>query len=89
MTHMGKKDKLINKLKSNPKDFTIEELDTLMRLCNCEIDNAGRTSGSRKKYVHIGDRHKLIIHTPHPQNIIKKYVIDRVIEYLQSEGEIE
>lgn len=39
--------KLINKLRSKPKDFTFDELETLLDLLGFTKSNKGRTSGSR------------------------------------------
>ena len=48
---MGQKEKLIKRLKSKPKDFTFAELETLLRYLSYELDNKGRTSGSRVMFV--------------------------------------
>lgn len=44
---MGKKEKLIARLRSVPKDFTFEEGRTLLGLLDFEMSNKGKTSGSR------------------------------------------
>ena len=48
---MGKKEKLIERLKSRPKDFTFEEMQTLLILLGFEMSNKGRTSDSRVKFM--------------------------------------
>jgi hypothetical protein len=40
---MGKKEKLIERLKSNPRDFTFEEMQTLLTYLGFELSNKGRT----------------------------------------------
>ncbi len=40
---MGKKEKLIEKLKSNPKDFTFEEMETLLTALGFVRFNKGKT----------------------------------------------
>ena len=81
---MGTKEKLIDRLKSKPKDFTFEELYTLLRLLGYRLDNAGKTSGSTIRFVR-GSR-PIRFHKPHPRNILKRYVIEYVIEELEKEG---
>ena len=44
---MGKKDKLIKRLKSRPKDFTFDEAETLLKYFDFAYSNKGKTSGSR------------------------------------------
>lgn len=48
---MGKKEKLIAKLKSNPKDFTFDEMKTLLEALGFVMSNKGKTSGSRVKFM--------------------------------------
>ena len=44
---MGQKEKLIQKLKSKPKDMTFEEVETLLKYLSYTRSDKGRTSGSR------------------------------------------
>ena len=82
---MGKKDKLIKRLKSKPKDFTFEEAESLLKYLNYERSDKGKTSGSRvcfksEKYTPI------MLHKPHPQKELKEYQIKDLIEKLETEG---
>ena len=47
---MGKKEKLIARLKSVPKDFTFDEMKNLLELLDFKMSNKGRTSGSRVQF---------------------------------------
>lgn len=87
---MSQKDDLIQRLMSRPKDFELRELERLMSLCNCKKSNAGRTSGSAMKYTHAADGKMSVFsfHRPHPENIIKRYIIDAAIDFLKEIGEI-
>ena len=49
--HLVKKEKLLARLKSNPKDFTFEEMETLLTTLGFEKSNKGKTSGSRVKFM--------------------------------------
>ena len=44
---MGQKEKLIQRLKSRPKDFTFQEAETLLGYLDYKRSNKGKTSGSR------------------------------------------
>ena len=48
---MGKKDKLIAKIKSNPKDFTFDEAESLLGYLSFHKINKGKTSGSRVMFT--------------------------------------
>lgn len=81
---MGKLEKLIERLKSNPKDFTFEEMNTLLCALGFEISNKGKTSGSRVKF--FKDNICIILHKPHPRKELLAYQIKQVIEALSEEG---
>ena len=80
---MGKKEKLIARLKSNPKDFTFEELETLLIALGFEKSNKGKTSGSRVKFMK--DDIPIILHKPHPRKELLAYQIKQIIEILEKE----
>lgn len=86
---MPKKKELLNKLfsKPYPKNFTIRELDILMRKCDCEKFNGGR--GSSIGYIHNKTKRILQFDGPHPGNELYKYQIDKVKQYIEAidEGE--
>ena len=79
---MSKIDKLIKKFKSNPKDFTWEELKKVLAHYGfSEIKRKGKTGGSRRKFV--DDNQTVIsLHEPHPDKIIKSYLIKQIREQL-------
>lgn len=49
---MGQKEKLIARLRTRPRDFTLEEMERLLGYLGFERDNKGKTSGSRVRFVH-------------------------------------
>ena len=83
---MGKLEKLISKLKSKPKDFTYNELKTLLRGLGYEEFNKGKTSGSRVCFVHADDKHIIRLHKPHPGNILKRYQVNEIFDELKRKG---
>lgn len=82
---MSKKDKLIARLLGFPSDFTWEEAVRLLKQCNfSQLNN----DGSRRKFRHTSGA-KILIHEPHPGNIIKRYALEHIVDALRNTGEIE
>jgi hypothetical protein len=78
---MSKIEKLMIRFLSSPKDFTYNELYTLL-LSFGYVEVQG--SGSRICFSK-GD-HKIKLHKPHPGNILKNYQLDLIIEALTAKG---
>ena len=79
---MSKKEKLIARILTLPKDFTYEEMKTLLRYLGFEEDNKGATSGSRVQF--IKDEHTILLHKPHPSNQLKPYQVKNVVIELRN-----
>jgi hypothetical protein len=78
---MSKIDKLTIRLLSSPKDFTYNELKTLLISFGYnEVQGAG------SRICFSKDNHKIKLHKPHPGNILKAYQLDLVIEELVTKG---
>ena len=85
MRVMGQKEKLIQRLKSWPKDFTFEEAETLLNYLSYVRSNKGRTSGSRVMFV--SDEHApILLHKPHPRKELLTYQVKQLLEVLEQEG---
>lgn len=82
---MGQKEKLIEKLKSKPKNMTFDELETLLGYLGYTCFNKGRTSGSRVMFVSEGHP-PIMLHKPHPRKELLAYQIKQVVELLEQEG---
>ena len=85
---MSKHDKLIKKLKTKPKDFTYNELKTLLIGLGYKELSKGKTSGSRIAFLHQKTKHLIRLHKPHPKNILKMYQINLILDELRNTGEI-
>lgn len=82
---MGKKEKLIKRLKSKPKDFTFAEVETLLNLLDYVRSDKGRTRGSR--VIFMSKTHPpILLHKPHPRKEIPQYQIKQLLELLEQEG---
>lgn len=85
---MPKKADLIEKLtrKPMPKNFTKQDLDALMKKCNCTKFPGGRGSGIA--YVHEETKKTLQFDEPHPGKELYAYQIKKVIKFLVDINEI-
>jgi len=81
---VSKKEKLMERLQSNPKDFTFDEVRNVLDGLGFKMSNKGKTSGSRVEFVK--DKISIILHKPHPQKELKEYVIKEIVERLKKEN---
>ena len=86
---MGKKEDLIQKIqkKPAPTNFTVRELDLLMKKCGCEKFEGGRGSGIG--YYHKETKRIVQFDGPHPGKELYRYQIKMIINFLKEVGEIE
>ena len=80
---MSTKEKLINKIKSLPKDFTYQELSQLLGLLGFNEFTKGKTSGSRIGFTN--GRIKILLHKPHGSNPIGYKTLSDIVEFLERE----
>lgn len=76
--------KKLDRLLERPKDYTWDELVSLLRSYGYALKNA---SGSRRKFID-SDKRKILLHEPHPENTLKAYVIENVIAALEEHGKL-
>ena len=81
---MSKKEKLIKRLKSKPKDFSFDEMESLLTSLGFYKSNKGKTSGSRVLFERDGL--SIDLHKPHPQKELPGYQINKILRLLESEG---
>lgn len=86
---VGRKEKLIQKLfnKPFPKNFTKQDLDSLLSKCNCKKYSGGR--GSSIAYYHVGTSRILQFDEPHPGNELKIYQVKATRKFLEDIGEVK
>lgn len=84
---MSKQEKLMIRFLSVPSDFTWDELKKVLMVLGYSEIAKGKTAGSRKKFI---DKEKniILLHKPHPSNIVKKYAIKQTIENLVEKGKL-
>lgn len=82
---MSKFQKTLDKFLNLKVSFTFQDLEYLLGKLNYEQKKLGKTSGSRKAYVHKENNHIIRIHKPHPGNELKRYVRIYLIDELKKQ----
>ena len=85
MTIMGTKEKLRERFIRMPSDFTFDEMLRLLEGYGYEKGDKGKTSGSRVIFKN-GDKRPIMLHKPHPGNIVKAYAMRQVYDVLKEAG---
>ena len=85
---MSSKDKLIERFKRLPTDFTFDELQRLLEGFGYVRSDKRRTSGSRVIFKNE-DGHPIMLHKPHPGNVVKAYASKQVYDELKESGLIK
>jgi hypothetical protein len=80
---MGQHEKLLERLRSRPKDFRWAELKTLLSGFGYKEEMG---SGSRRKFFNPHTGVSISLHQPHPRNELKAYQVKDVLEHLKQEG---
>jgi len=81
---MGRKDKLLLRFLSLPKDFTFNETVRLLNDFGFREVGTGKTGGSRVRFKNEDFPMNIIkFHKPHPESTVKSYVLANIKEILE------
>ena len=82
----GRLEKDKARLRSVPADYTFTEAKSLLISLGYAEYNKGKSSGSRVMFVRDGI--KILLHKPHPGNVMKQYAVRQLKDQLESTGEL-
>ena len=85
---MVTKEKLVERFKGLPTDFTFQEVERLLKQFEYERWDKGKTSGARVIFSNAGHR-PIMLHKPHPENTMKVYAMKQLLNDLVEAGYIE
>lgn len=85
---MSKIDKAKERLCSRPKDYTYSEARYLLSQLGFDEFNKGKTSGSRVKFYRVSDQRIILLHKPHPGDVMSIGAIRDLATSLEEMGEI-
>lgn len=82
---MGKIDTLLEKLcvKPTPANFRYSDLRTIMAHFGYMESNKGATSGSRVKFYNPETKAAIMLHKPHPGDVMVKASVNSVVIFLK------
>ena len=84
---MSKLDKAIQRLKSKPKNYTYSEARQLLGQLGFNEYNKGKTSGSRVKFFRPRDNTIILLHKPHPGDIMSPSATRDLHDTLKNKGD--
>lgn len=84
-TTVARKDKLIARLLTKPKDFSWSEACTVMIGSGFALTNRG---GSKRLFTHVETKLKVSLHEPHSRPHLLWYELDYLIDGLKESGQI-
>ena len=85
---MSKFEKAKERIKSKPKDYTYSEARSLLEQLGFNESNKGKTSGSRVKFFREVDEAIIMLHKPHPGDVMKAGAVKYLVDYLEDLGEL-
>ena len=83
---MSRHTKLLKRFLAKPRDFTYDELFTLLSGFGYKEVKTGKTAGSRVAFFNEESQNMIRLHRPHPGNTLKRYQIDDVERELRRKG---
>lgn len=86
---MSTKEKLIERFRELPKNFTFEETVKLLSIFGYKKHNKGATSGSRIRFKNAETGLYIDLHKPHPGSIMKEWMMKTIYQHLKSNGLIK
>ncbi len=86
---MSGKDKLVERFRRLPKDFTFEETVSMLSAFGYTVHNKGATSGSRIRFKNERTEDYIDLHRPHPGSIMKEWMMREIYRHLKGKGLIK
>ena len=80
---MSRKEKLLKRFLDLPKDFTYNEMLKLLSDFGFHPVKTGKTGGSRVRFLNENfPKYPVKFHKPHPDNILKPYILEIIKQNL-------
>ncbi|WP_080797949.1 type II toxin-antitoxin system HicA family toxin [Arabiibacter massiliensis] len=83
---MTRVEKLVERLMSRPRTFRFDDAVRVMSWHGFELDEKGKTSGSRVRFYRESDGRILLMHMPHPSGELKAAAVREMASFLEDVG---
>lgn len=80
---MSTKEKALLRIKQKPKDYTFKEAKSLLELLMFKEYNKGKTSGSRVKFYRDTDECVILLHKPHPTDVMSPGAVNDFAKFIE------
>ena len=71
-----------------PRDYAYTEAKALLKQLGFQESNKGKTSGSRVKFYRETDKKAILLHKPHPGDVMSIGCVRDLAEFLSGLGEL-
>ena len=85
---MSKLEKAKEKLRNRPKNYTFSEARYLLGQLGFKEFQKGKTSGSRVKFYRESDGKVILLHKPHPGDVMSPGAVNDLVKFLKEIGEL-
>ena len=85
---MSKLDKAKQRILTRPKNYTYTEAKYLFEKLGFEEYNKGKTSGSRVRFYRKWDKKIILLHKPHPGDVMDRGAVSDIVDFLKNLGEL-
>ena len=85
---MSKLEKAKEKLRNKPKNYTYSEAKYLLGQLGFDEFQKGKTSGSRVKFYRRSDGKMILLHKPHPGDVMSPGSVNDLEKFLKEAGEL-
>lgn len=85
---MSKFDKAKERILARPKDYTYTEARYLLGQLGFKEFNKGKTSGSRVRFYREEDGRVILLHKPHPEDVMDRGAVSWLVDFLKGIGEL-
>lgn len=85
---MSKFEKAKERLRMKPKDYTYTEARAVLNQLGFVETHKGKTSGSRVAFYRESDGRIIMLHKPHPGDVMKVGAVRQLLEFLMDLGEV-
>ena len=83
---MTRVEKLARQLMARPRTFRFDDAVRVMAWYGFDLDEKGKTSGSRMRFYREDDGRMMLMHIPHPGDELRSAAVRELASFLREAG---